>query len=70
MGAMAPSHFTMVTASKYSEPEKITMPARKPHQAGAANGFRPYRAQKHHGVDEMIEDGLFPNRRRAVMRQD
>jgi len=42
-GVMAPSHFTSVTANKYSEPEKMMMPARKHHQATAGKTYRSAR---------------------------
>ena len=39
-GVIAPSQSTFVTASKYNEPEKITMPAKKLHQGTAGKVFR------------------------------
>ena len=39
-GVIAPSQSTSVTANKYSEPEKITIPTRKLHQGIAGKGFR------------------------------
>ena len=39
MGVIAPSHFTFVTASRYSEPEKITMPRKKESHGPLGTGF-------------------------------
>ena len=39
-GVMAPSQCIFVTASKYNEPEKITIPEKKHHQGPAFSGWR------------------------------
>ena len=39
-GVMAPSQCIFVTASRYNDPEKITIPEKKHHQGPAFNGCR------------------------------
>src|ERR1017187_8198943 len=39
-GGMAPSECIFVTASRYNEPEKITIPEKKHHQGPPFSGWR------------------------------